>query len=161
LRLILANRTILVEGPSDELIIQKAFLMKFGKMPLEMGVDVISVRSLAFKRFLDIALVLNSDVDVVTDNDGDVDKIKAKYQGYQTSNIGVWFDEDISHTTMEPQLVKANGRDLVNKILGKSYATDEELLKHMQDNKTECALKFFETTTVWKVPEYFSHVIEQ
>ena len=88
LRLILAERAIFVEGPSDELIVQKAFLMKFGKMPLEMGVDVIAVSSLAFKRFLDIALVLNADVDVVTDNDGDLDKLKKKYADYDVGQIG-------------------------------------------------------------------------
>jgi predicted ATP-dependent endonuclease of OLD family len=35
LRLILAQRAILVEGPSDELIVQAAFKKKHGKMPLE------------------------------------------------------------------------------------------------------------------------------
>ncbi len=51
LRLMLARRCILVEGPSDELIVQRAYEDKHGKLPLEDGVDVISVRSLAFKRF--------------------------------------------------------------------------------------------------------------
>jgi len=82
LRLILSKRAILVEGPSDELIVQKAFLMMFGKMPLEMGIDVISVSSLAFKRFLEIADILKIEVDVVTDNDGDVAKLERKYKDY-------------------------------------------------------------------------------
>jgi putative ATP-dependent endonuclease of the OLD family len=134
--------------------------MKYGKMPLERGVDVISVGSLAFKRFLDIALVLDANVDVVTDNDGDIDKLKEKYEGYDDVGlIAIWYDEDVSHPTLEPQMVTANGRDLVNKILGKSYATDEDLLKYMRENKTECALKFFETTTAWNVPKYISHVV--
>ncbi|MBU1256312.1 AAA family ATPase, partial [Patescibacteria group bacterium] len=49
LRLILCKKAILVEGDSDELIVQKAYRNKHGKLPLENGVDVISVRSLAFK----------------------------------------------------------------------------------------------------------------
>ena len=160
LRLILAKRAVLVEGPSDELIVQKAFLMRYGKMPLEMGVDVISVSSLAFKRFLDIALVLDADVDVVTDNDGDLDKLTKKYAGYDgVGQIAVWYDDDVTRTTLEPQLVKANGLQLVNQILGKSYPTEDELVKHMQDNKTETALKFFETKTAWTVPDYISHVV--
>ena len=138
LRLILAKRAVLVEGPSDELIVQKAFLMTYGKMPLEMGVDVISVSSLAFKRFLDIALILDTDVDVVTDNDGDLDKLEKKYAGYDgVGQIAVWYDDDVTRTTLEPQLVKANGLQLVNQILGKSYSTEDGLLKHMQDNKTK------------------------
>lgn len=162
LRLILAERAILVEGPSDELIVQKAFLLKYTKTPLEMGVDVISVSSLAFKRFLDIALLLDAAVDVVTDNDGDINKLKKKYEDYDgVGSIAVWYDDDVSHRTLEPQLVKANGRDLVNKILGKTYTTDDDLLKYMHDNKTECALKFFETTTAWTVPKYISDVVHE
>jgi hypothetical protein len=123
-------------------------------------VDVISVSSLAFKRFLDIALVLDADVDVLTDNDGDIDKLKKKYLGYdEVGRIAVWYDNDVLHPTLEPQLVKANGRDLVNEILGTSYDSDEDLLRHMRDNKTECALRFFETTTSWNVPKYISHVV--
>lgn len=160
LRLILADRAVLVEGPSDELIVQKAFLMKYRMMPLEVDVDVISVSSLAFKRFLDIALVLDANVDVVTDNDGDTEKLKMKYADYDgKDNIAVYYDDDLSCPTLEPQILKANGRDLVNSILGKSYATDEDLLKYMSDNKTECALKFFETATAWSVPKYISNVV--
>ena len=47
LRLILSSKTILVEGPSDELIVQKAYKKKYGKLPLEDGVDVISVGCLS------------------------------------------------------------------------------------------------------------------
>jgi putative ATP-dependent endonuclease of OLD family len=160
LRLILANRAILVEGPSDELIVQKAFLMKYGKTPLEMGVDVISVSSLAFRRFLDIAIVLDANVDVITDNDGNIDRVRTKYADYAgVGAISVCYDEDELHPTLEPQLVKANGRELVNKILGKSYESEEDLLKHMRENKTECALKFFETLTPWKVPGYIANAV--
>ena len=41
LRLIMSKRTILVEGPSDELIVQKAYKAQHGRLPLEDGVDVI------------------------------------------------------------------------------------------------------------------------
>ena len=82
LRLILSKRSILVEGPSDELIVQRAYKDKHKKLPLEDGVDVISVGSLAFKRFLEIAALLNLNVRVVTDNDGDVTALKVKYSAY-------------------------------------------------------------------------------
>jgi putative ATP-dependent endonuclease of the OLD family len=162
LRLILSKRAILVEGPSDELIVQKAFKMQHGTMPLNMGVDVITVSSLAFKRFLDIAKILETKVDVVTDNDGDVAKLKKKYEGYLTlTHVRVQFDDDEAAKTIEPQLLKSNGRAVINSIVGKSYKTDGELLKYMGDNKTECALKFFETQVAWKVPEYIARAIAQ
>ena len=70
LRLILCKKAILVEGDSDELVVQKAYMDNHErKLPIENNIDVISVRSLAFKRFLDIAKELNQPTAVVTDND--------------------------------------------------------------------------------------------
>lgn len=160
LRLVLSKRAILVEGPSDELIVQKAFYNKYGKMPLQAGVDVVTVGSLAFKRFLQIAELLKADVSVVTDNDGDVAKLKTKYAGFDgKENIHLCFDEDIGAATLEPQLLKANNLSTLNSILGKDFKTDDELLSFMEKNKTESALKFFETQIQWNTPEYIARAI--
>lgn len=163
LRMILAQRSILVEGPSDELVVQKAFYDKHGKMPLEMGVDVITVNSLAFKRFLEIATLLGVDVDVITDNDGKVAQLHSKYKDYlgvnAKPNIRIQFDDDPDFPTLEPQLLKVNNRDILNAILATTYTTDELLLQHMLANKTECALKFFETKVSWNVPEYIDRAL--
>lgn len=160
LRLVLSKRAILVEGPSDELIVQKAFHRRHGKLPIEAGVDVISVSSLAFKRFLEIADLLKIKVDVVTDNDGDVNRLEKKYADYlKHEHIAIQYDTDENARTLEPQILKANGRGVLNEILGTTYATDEDLLKFMQNNKTEVALRLFETDTEWNVPEYISRAV--
>lgn len=162
LRLILAQRSILVEGPSDELIVQAAFKKKHGKMPLEAGVDVISVRALAFKRFLAIAKLLKLLVDVVTDNDGSVDAVNNRYSDYfGIDGIEFRFDTDEAFPTLEPQLLKANDLATVNKILGKTFKTDAELLTYMEGHKAEVALKFFESETPWKVPAYIEAAIAE
>lgn len=160
LRLILAQRAILVEGPSDELIVQAAFKKKHGKMPLEAGVDVISVRALAFKRFLEIADQLDLQTDVVTDNDGNVEALKKKYHGYlDKERIKIRYDDDIHCKTLEPQLLKANDRATINAIIGRDFQTDAELLAYMEANKTEAALRFFETDRPWTVPAYIEAAI--
>lgn len=160
LRLILSRRAILVEGPSDELVVQRAFERVHGATPLARGIDVITVSSLAFKRFLEIAKILDRRVDVVTDNDGNVAALQTKYADYlNLDKIKIFFDMDEAAKTLEPQLLKANGRTLTNNILGKSYSTDEELLKYMASNKTEVALRFFETETAWNTPEYIEQAI--
>ena len=82
LRMMLAKRTILVEGPSDELIVQKAFSQTHDMLPLQAGVEVISVGT-SFKRFLDIAKQLNIDVSVVRDNDGDATAKTALFEDYR------------------------------------------------------------------------------
>ena len=163
LRLLLSKRSVLVEGPSDELIIQRAYKDKHGKLPLEDGVDVISVGSLAFKRFLEIAVLLKLNVQVVTDNDGDVAALSAKYAEYLNgshSTIRILYDDDETYPTLEPQLLKTNGRETLNAILGKNHADDATLLKYMGGNKTDCALKMFESTQPWVTPGYIANAIE-
>jgi ABC-type lipoprotein export system ATPase subunit len=162
LRLILSRRSILVEGPSDELIVQRAYEAKHKRLPLEDGVDVISVGSLAFKRFLEIAALLNIEVRVVTDNDGDVAALKAKYAPFldgKASTIRVCYDDDESFPTLEPQLLKANSLAILNEILETDYADGPTLLKYMDHNKTDCALKMFETTRTWVSPRYIDDAI--
>jgi len=162
LRLILSRRCILVEGPSDDLIVQRAYKVLHNKLPLEDGIDVISVGSLAFKRFLEIGALLGLTVDVLTDNDGDVAALKTKYGAYfgtNTPTIKVSYDQDETCKTLEPQLLKANSLELLNKILKTKHKSDDALLAYMDRNKTDCALKLFETDTPWSTPEYIANVI--
>lgn len=162
LRMILSRRTVLVEGPSDELLVQKAYLDTYGSLPMENGVEVISVRSLAFKRFLDVARLMNYDVKVLTDNDGDREAVDSKYAEYvEAENITICCDDDEDFPTLEPQLLKANGRDLLNQVLGKSYADDQSLLTYMLGNKTDVALAFLETQVGWVVPQYIQDAIRE
>lgn len=160
LRLILSKKAILVEGASDELIVQKAFYKKHGKKPLECGVDVISVQSLAFKRFLEIGVLLDLCVSVVTDNDGNVEKLKDKYSEYLSlKKISIHYDTDEKFNTLEPQLLKVNSLEKLNEILKKEFESDEELLNFMKNNKTDCALKIFNSNVDIIFPEYIENAI--
>jgi putative ATP-dependent endonuclease of the OLD family len=172
LRLLLCKKAILVEGDSDELIIQKAYFIKNGKLPIENEVDVIST-GISFLRFLEIAVKINKKVVVVTDNDSDVEALKKKYVDYigvnQKSNIKICFDEviddgsmsDFNYNTLEPKLLKANNLTTLNTVLGKTYSTDDELLKYMNKNKTECALRVFDSTEQIEFPEYILEAIKE
>jgi predicted ATP-dependent endonuclease of OLD family len=161
LRLVLAKAVILVEGPSDELIIQRAYRDKHGKLPIENGVDVINVRGLSAKRFLDLAVPLARRVAVVNDNDGDFDEnITAKYADYSAHTfVTIHASDDNEHKTLEPQLVASAGLKTVNTVLGKSFVTDEEASSYMVQNKTDSALAFFETaqSVIW--PKYIQDAI--
>lgn len=169
LRLILCRRAILVEGPSDELVVQKAYQCSHGgHLPIQDGVEVISVGT-SFLRFLEVAKRLNVHVNVVTDNDGNVDAVRKKYAGYlglETKGIRICFDEvaddvmttsegkQINTNTLEPKLLKSNGRSMLNNVLGTNYESDVELLVHMSVNKTECALSVFDTEEKLTFPGY-------
>ncbi len=161
LRLILAKRSILVEGPSDELIVQRAYHMKHGKMPLEDGVDVISVNSLAFKRFLEIAVSMKKRADVVTDNDADVEALKTKYADYLDSDfVKIRYDTDENARTLEPQLMKKNGLSVITQILDKAFSDEDAAIKYMIAHKADTALKFFNTPVQWSPPDYIADAID-
>lgn len=165
LRLILAKKAILVEGPSDELIVQKAYLHKYGKLPIEDGIDVINIRGLSFLRFIEIAEKLEIPVHVVTDNDKDYEKnIKEKYREYGDSKyIKVFSSDDNILYTLECHIVQDNELETLNSVFGTTYDTKEALQKSMTNNsnKTDYAIKIFDSEdgTV-ELPEYINKAIE-
>ena len=178
LRLILCKKAILVEGDSDELIVQKAYMLKNNnRLPIEDQIDVISVGT-SFLRFLELATALNKRVVVVTDNDGDIDALEKKYADYikdnKKDNIKICYDKVVdtglltiggkpyNYNTLEPKLLKANGNnlDLFNSILKTTFETLEELQKYMKHHKTESALAVFDTNEELTFPEYILEAID-
>lgn len=167
LRLILSEKAVLVEGPSDELVFQKLYMQKNGgKLPIEDGIDVISVQSLAFKRFLDIANLLEKKVAVITDNDGNYAKnISNKYADYLTEeHIFISADTNNDLNTLEPQFFDVNKHDLpkLRKVIGypSTYAEDQEIIDYMVNQKTDWALKIFESDETLDYPNYIQAVVD-
>ena len=171
LRLLLCKKAILVEGDSDDLVVQKAYLEKYKHLPIEDGIDVISVRSLSFLRYLEIAKKLDLKVAVVTDNDGDIEALVNKYRDYTScDNINIYYDGIVdsgdmtgfNYNTLEPKLLKFNSLDILNSILGKEYTDEKDLLKYMHDHKTDCALYIFECDdlTDFTFPTYILQAID-
>lgn len=177
LRLVLSRKAILVEGDSDELIIQKAYLLRNnGHLPIQDGIDVVSVGT-SFLRFLEIGRLLKKTIAVVTDNDGHPEALDKKYAEYlnsdtsQDSHIGIFFDPDVdtgdlkigdkpyNYNTLEPKLLKSNSLKLFNEIFKTAYSTEDELRKYMQSHKTECALAIFETDEDIQFPDYIIKAI--
>ena len=62
LRVLLSSCPVLVEGPTDELLFNAAYIHERKKLPIGNGVDVIVVDSLAFKRYLDVAKLIEKRV---------------------------------------------------------------------------------------------------
>lgn len=86
LRVLLCRASILVEGNADELVVQRAYLDSYGRLPIQDGIDVISVGGTTFLRFLEIAQKIEKDTVVVTDNDGNVKALRSKYKDYPFIN---------------------------------------------------------------------------
>jgi putative ATP-dependent endonuclease of OLD family len=167
LRLLLCKKAILVEGPSDELIIQRAYKDKYEiGLPIENEIDVISV-GLTFKRFLEVADLIHKPVAVVTDNDNDYkNNILRRYEKFRDSEtIEIFADKRDDLNTLEPQIVDANSKNLglLCGILGideNVYNTIELISNYMIENKTKCALKIFNAKKSIIYPKYIDDVID-
>lgn len=164
LRLILSKKSFLVEGPSDELIIQAAYKQKHGKLPIEDGIDVICVRGLSFLRFLEIADKINKDVTVFTDNDGDYENnINKKYQQYLNhQHIKIVYSINNSWNTLEPQIANINDINMLCNVLSldeKKYDSVDKIAEWMQKNKTDSALKIYTNSSQITFPEYINNAL--
>jgi putative ATP-dependent endonuclease of OLD family len=174
LRLVLSKSTILVEGASDELIVQKAYAKtNKGKLPISDGTDVISVGT-SFLRFLEIAARLDKRIAVVTDNDGKIDALENKYKDYlgdkSRDSILISYDKrnhipsdniisGYNYNTLENLMLSENGLDSMNAVLGKKHKTEDNLRIYMKDNKTDCALQVFEYSGNLNFPAYIQEAI--
>ena len=177
LRLILCEKAILVEGDSDELVIQRAYMDNHsGELPIENNIEIISVGT-SFLRFLEIAEYLTIPVKVVTDNDGSLSTLEKKYENYigkkKKDNIEICYDNNeytgtltlgkakkpFNYNTLEPLLLKANSLKKLNSILDTDYDTEDELHKYMKANKTDCALKIFSAKDSIQYPDYIKRAI--
>jgi putative ATP-dependent endonuclease of the OLD family len=167
LRMLLCKKAILVEGDSDELIFQKAYMDANGEhLPIEDGIDVISV-ALTFKRFLDIATNINKPIAVITDNDGDYENtIIKKYKDYSGHDyVNIFADNRNPLNTLEPQFVSSNSDDLEQLciVLGiniDNYDTVDKISQYLIRNKTKWALKIFESDLKFTYPDYITRAVE-
>lgn len=173
LRLVLAEKVILVEGPTDDLIIQRAYKDKKGVLPSENGIDIIAVDSLAFKRYCDIAVLLNKMIAVVTDNDGDIENnVKKKYKEYiNLPCIKIFYEKDENLNTIEPSVLAMNcdKSGEPTKIFKHAISKNDSLLKRdgpgvldfMSNHKSEWALRVFEADVNIQYPKYIEALIDE
>lgn len=172
LRAVLAEKVILVEGPTDELIIQRAYMDEYGKLPIEDGIDVIVVDSLAFKRYCDIAVLLKKKMVIVTDNDGNIQKnINEKYSEYlDKTNLVFIYEENEILDTIEPSVLEVNCKndkptELFKNVISKNGSmknkSKQEVLSFMTKNKAEWALRVLESEEKINYPEYIIDAIKK
>ncbi len=133
-----------------------------GKLPIEDGIDVISV-GLSHKRFLDFAIRLNRRVWVVTDNDYKTEaQVRERFSGYLDNDVvslHVGSNPDLN--TLEPQIVAANDLATLNAALGTEHDSKERVLEAMLADKTGAALAIFESDAEIEMPEYIKNVFSE
>ena len=165
LRLILAKSIILVEGPTDELIIQKAYLDKHNILPIYNGIDIMAVGGLAFKNYCDLAKISEKKIFITTDNDGNYTKVKNKFEEY-SEYVEVFIEENKDLNTIEPSILSANKNNF-NEFRAIIYKRNDidlkdynAILNFMLKNKTEWAMRVFETQEKIKYPKHINDLLE-
>lgn len=166
LRIALADRSVLVEGPTDEMVFDWAFRKMRGCLPWERGIDVIEC-GIQHRRLLEFACALDKkNVVALRDNDGQqphhwVDKA----QPYLSDERKFFCGACEGGHTIEPQVINANlgSLDLLARSVECDDRTREGLEQFMTDNKTEWALNLLEkdisATCDLSVPSYIRDAI--
>lgn len=164
LRILLAKHVILVEGPADELIVQKAYIDNFGKLPIESGVDVVAVDSLAFQRYCELASLIRKPLTVVTDNDGNVEAVVERYKKYGDL-VTLCVESDNTLNTLEPSVLSVNldNFETFRSIIywGKDIKSrnKESIKSFMIGNKTDWSMRVFSSNQKIKYPRYILKAI--
>ena len=154
LRIVLADKIVLVEGPSDEMVFERVFADVHKKRPIECGIDVFSMRGLSLERGLELCSRLGKTVAVLRDNDGiEPHELREPLKEWLEAGHREIFIGEVAHGhTLEPQLIHHCKEPLLRKILG---ITEKANLKTwMTREKTEAALKIAETKEAVIPPDY-------
>jgi predicted ATP-dependent endonuclease of OLD family len=111
LRVALSKKVVLVEGPSDELILKKIYKDTHEeRLPEQDGIDIIVVRGVGFKTFIAIGKEIGTAINVLRDNDGDYEKnvVEARkgYTGFP--NIKLVSSTNNNEFSLEPAMILAN-----------------------------------------------------
>ncbi len=157
---VLSKKVILVEGDSEYILMAKFYEMVSGRsMDLD-HVHVYSVGGTSFKRFLDVAKLLNIKTAVVRDNDTDYQRNGVElYEDYKVNHIRVFSDQNNDRSTFEKCLYQDN-----EVVCNEWFAAERRRLtvqEYMLKNKAESALEILKKMQEnFVVPQYIKEAIE-
>lgn len=160
LRLVLAERLVLVEGPSDALFLERAIRRRLGRSPLELGIDIVSMGGLTFKRALEVCACLDRDAIALQDNDGRAeDEVVAGVAKLLDPHrrTMVVSDPDFG-PTLEPQIMAVNDHAVLRRALG--IADHADVATWMRNDKAEAALRLLDFDEQINLPSYIEKAVE-
>lgn len=161
LRVVLSERIVLVEGPSDEMVFNRAYKDTTGHDPDEHGIDVITYGT-QNRRPLELCAALKKSAAALRDND-DEKPSHWRELAHDVLEEGVremFIGNPADGRTLEPQLVTANSgtEASLKKIVG--CPDSKDLAAFMIAGKTESAWKIATSNTAIKYPRYVLDAID-
>lgn len=175
LHFILSEKVILVEGPTEYLLLPKFYEQITNKKIEEDKVSIISCNGISYSNYKTIAEFMNKKVSIITDNDKNNEKIEtANEDNKKSSYVNVFMDQNPGRWTWEVCLYKDNKETLdelfpINEkyeYLVKGEKPETKTLGWMLNNKTDGAYKILTYKDEENkglelvVPEYIRKAIE-
>ncbi|BFL85632.1 hypothetical protein LFREDSHE_40820 [Shewanella baltica] len=165
LKLLFANKVILVEGPTEEMLISTYL----SKQPALNDIDIIPIGQRGYATFLDIWLALNKDnqnkkIGVIRDYDNS-DAAKKRHNAYDTAHVNVTVRTTTNYT-LEIDLVEAEDNLALLNSLFKMDGELKQVSDHMINGKTARMLDVCdamideENPLDIKLPAHIAEVIE-
>ncbi|WP_462402795.1 ATP-dependent nuclease [Pseudomonas sp. Marseille-QA0332] len=187
LRVALSRKVILVEGPSDELVLKKIYYRKHDRLPEQDGIDIIVVRGVGFDTFISVGKEIGTRINVLRDNDGDYQNnvVKAREDYAAFANIKLISSAKDEEFSLEPAMIHANSTDLktldafakevlstqTNKLYMEEASLDKRrdfLIKWFRSvkgngkgaRKVDSAIKLFDGSLDFKYPAFLDEVFD-
>jgi putative ATP-dependent endonuclease of OLD family len=182
LRAVLCQKVILVEGPSDELLLKKIYHNTKGRLPEDDGIDVIVVRGIGFKNYINIVRHLGNRTHIIKDNDGshqtNIVEWSADFKDCQS--IKVYAPTDDALYSLEPAWIEENSKDTTSLNNFASVILSEQTYRKYDDGelgnrksfliewfsgqgsgarKVDSAMRAFESTKDIKYPDFFTKAL--
>ena len=143
LELILSKKVILVEGDAEYILTEKFFETVTGKKPFQLNVHIISVGGTSFKRYMDVANLLQIKTAVIRDNDGNFENnCIENYKPYISDFAQLFYETDNAISTFEISLYQLNTK-ICDELFSPGLRT-RSVQQLMLDEKTDCAYELLD-----------------
>ena len=136
LEFILSKKVLLVEGDAEYILMDNFFTNEIGEKAENKNIHIISVGGTSFKRYLEIAKLLEIKTAVIRDNDKDYQaNCIDNYVDYVDDNIHVFADNNNDRYTFEIAIYQDNKGicDELWEASRKTLSVQEYMLKHRTD----------------------------
>jgi len=159
LEFILSEKVILVEGDAEYILMEALFKNVTNHELDSSDIHVISVSGTSFKRYLDLAKLLNIKTAVIRDNDGDYQKnCVDNYKDYVSDDIKVFFDSDNEQYTFEVCMYETNKASCDDQFTNGHIKLSPQ--DYMLKNKAEAAFRLLDKKSdILVAPEYIRDAI--
>lgn len=160
LEFVLSKRVILVEGDAEFILLDAFYKAAIGTRLKETDIHVISVGGTSFKRYLDIAKLLNIKTAVIRDNDGDNDvNCVSNYSDYTGEAIRIFSETDNNLWTFEVSVYEKN-KELCDGLFSEGRVTLSPQ-EYMLKNKADAAFKLLQAGAAdVGVPKYIDDAFQ-